>query len=75
MYIYSVYLNCVILLAISSFKQEMFQKHICPPWCKIQNYYLYIQGMGLTPAPILVMIKCRGQKISSGQHTGLEIVV
>ena len=20
------------------FKQEMFQKHICPPWCKIQVY-------------------------------------
>ena len=21
-------------------KQEMFQKHICPPWCKIQVYLL-----------------------------------
>ena len=19
-------------------KQEMFQKHVCPPWCKIQVY-------------------------------------
>ena len=22
-----------------------------PPWCKMQNYYLYVQGTGATPAP------------------------
>ena len=54
-------------------KQEMFQKHICPPWCKIQNYYLYVQGMGATPASSLVLINCRGQKILSGQHSGLTL--
>ena len=21
-------------------QQEMFQKHTCPPWCKIQNFYI-----------------------------------
>ena len=39
------------------FKQEMFQIHICPPWCKIQNYYLYVHGMGANPAPSCVLIK------------------
>ena len=53
----------------------MFQKHICPPWCKIQNDYLYVQGMGATPAPRSVLIKWRGYKILSWQHTGLERVV
>ena len=38
-------------------EQEMFQKHICPPWCKIQNYYLYVQGMDAAPAQSLVLIK------------------
>ena len=39
------YYKNTILLKVSSnpkklsYKQEMFQKHICPPWCKIQNYY------------------------------------
>ena len=33
-----------------------------PPWCKIQNYYFYVQGMGATPAPSLVLIKWRGSK-------------
>ena len=39
-----------------------------PPWCKIQNYYVYVQGIGATPAPSLVLIKRRGQKILTGQH-------
>ena len=98
-------------------KQEMFQKHICPPWCKIQAYLLWrsktcqkqeskgskdieqtthwaqksgltltfehvtwksigiIYLMGTTPAPSLVLIKWRGQKILSGQHSGLRRVV
>ena len=77
-----------------------------PPLVQIQSYYLYIQGMGLTPerithwarksgltltlehvtwksigiiyllgatpAPSLVLIKWRGQKILSGQHNGLK---
>ena len=25
----------------NSRKQEMFQKHLCPPWCKIHVYLLY----------------------------------
>ena len=88
----------------------MFQRHICPPWCKIQVYLLcrsktcskqvskglkYIKWTthwaqkssltltfkhvpenqwgsftywGTTPAPSLVLIKWRGQKILNGQH-------
>ena len=98
-------------------EQEMFQKYICPPWCKIQVYLLcrsktfpkqvskglkyikwtrhWVQKSGLTltfehvtwksigiiyllvatPAPSLVLIKWRGQKILSGQHSGLRRVV
>ena len=48
---------------------------MCPPWCKIQNYYLYVQGMSATPAPSLVLIKWRGQKILSGKHHRLRRVV
>ena len=25
---------------LTKLKQEMFQKHLCPPWCKIQVYLL-----------------------------------
>ena len=98
-------------------KQEMFQKHICPQWCKIKVYLLcrsktcpkqvskglkyikwttpWAQNSGLTltfeqviwksiwiiyslratSAPSLVLIKRRGQKILSGQHSGLRRVV
>ena len=111
--------NSSLVITIHNiFKQEMFQKHICPPppWCKIQVYLLcrsktcpkqvskglkYIKwkthwaqkssltltfkpvpwksiGMiyllGATPAPSLVLIKWRGQKIFSGQHTGIKSV-
>ena len=52
----------------------MFQKNICPPWCKIQNYYLNVQSMGATPAPSLELIKWRGQKILSRQHSWLSRV-
>ena len=45
-----------------------------PPWCKIQNYYLYVQSMGATPAPSLELIKWRGQKILSRQHSWLKRV-
>ena len=95
----------------------MFQKHISPPWCKIQVYLLFrsktcpkqvikglkcikwttqwveksgltlifeyvtwksigiIYSLRATPAPNLVLIKWRGQKILSGQHSGLRRVV
>ena len=45
------------ILKKSKIQTKKFQKHICPLWCKIQNYYLYVQGMGATPAPCLVLIK------------------
>ena len=86
-------------------KQDLFQKHVCPPWCKIPVYLLcrsktcpnqvskrlkyikwkthWVQNsdltltfehvtwrsiriiyiLGATPAPSLVLIKWRGQKI------------
>ena len=98
-------------------KQEMFQKHLCPPWCKIQVYLLcrsktctkqvikglkyikwttywaqkssltltfehvtwksigMIYSLRATPEPSMVLIKWRGQKILTGQHSGLGRVV
>ena len=40
----------------------MFQKHICPPWCKIQNYYLYVQGMGATKETKFGIDQVKGSK-------------
>ena len=48
----------------------MFQKHISSPWCKIQTYYLYVQGMGATPADHV-----KGSKDIEQMHNLLERVV
>ena len=98
-------------------KQDVFQKHICPPWCKIQIYLLcrsktcpkqvnkglkyikwttqrakksgltltfkhvtwksigIIYSLRATPAPSMVLITWKSQKILSGQHSGLRRVV
>ena len=97
-------------------KQEMFQEHLCSPWCKIQVYLLcrsktctkqvtkglkyikwtthwaqkssltltfehvtwksieIIYSLRATPARSMVLIKWRGQKILTEQHTGLRRV-
>ena len=101
----------------SDIKQEMFQKHVCPPWCKIQVYLLcrsktctkqvtkglkyikwtthwaqkssltltfehvtwksigIIYSLRATPVPSMVLIKWRGKKIFTRQHSGLRRVV
>ena len=122
-HVYVIYLSFFQTLV----KQEMFQKHTCPPppWCKIQNYYLctrhyefgtshkaelnineirvkdyiimithwaknsgltltsdhvtwkstgIICSLGVTSTPRLVLIKQRGQKMLSRQHTGPRTV-
>ena len=49
-------------------KQEMFQKHLCPPWCKIQVFILCRSKTCMKQVT-------KGLKYINGQQTGLKRVV
>ena len=48
-------------------------QHVYPPWCKIQNYYLYVQSKGYKPCTKFSIDQLRGQKTQWAVKSGLTL--